>query len=69
MGVEHDDGVVVVALEDVLAELVEPGDEGDLLALVQRQPVGLRQYDGGDVGEQPGSDDLTHGFGSIPSGR
>ncbi len=69
VGVEDDDGVVVVALEDLLAELPEPGDEGDLLALVQLQPVGLRQHDGGDVGEQPRPDDLTHGPGSIPSGR
>lgn len=62
--VEHDDGVVRVgglALEDVLAEPAQAGDEGDLLAVVELQPVGLRQDDGGHVREESRPDDLTHG--------
>jgi hypothetical protein len=66
--VENHDGVVVVPFEDVLPELVQARDEGDLLAVVELEPLLLREHDGGHMGEEAGPDDLTHGS-AIPSAR
>ena len=68
MRVEHDHGVVVERLELLRPDLVEGGDQRDLLALVELEARRLGQHDRGDVREQTRTDDLTH-VSSIPSVR
>ena len=65
--VEHHDGVVVERLEDLGAQPFQARDQADLLALVQLEPLRVRQHDRGHVREQPRPDDLTHR--AHPSGR
>src|SRR5690606_32258290 len=62
VGVEDDDGVVVVhPVEHVGPQPPQPVDEGEVLAAVQLAADGLRQDDRGDVGEEPGADYFSHG--------
>ena len=63
--VEHHDRVVVQRLEDLRAEPFQARDQADLLALVQFEPLGVRQHDRGDMSQQSRPGNLTHGC-SIP---
>src|SRR5439155_27058921 len=47
---------------------LQAGNEGDLLPLVELVADLLRQHDGRDVRDEPGTDDLTHASLS-PGGR
>ena len=58
--VEHHDGVVVEGVEDLAPQLLEPGDQGAVLAAVELAARGLGKHDRGHVGDQPGPYHLAH---------
>ena len=60
--VEHHDRVVVQRAEDLGAQPLQAGDQADFPALVQLQPLGVRQHDRRHVGQEPGPGNLTHGW-------
>ena len=63
--VEDHDRVGPEHVEHLGAQPLQTGYEGDLAALVQGQPLLLRQHDRGDMCEEPRADDLTHGWSNL----
>src|SRR5712692_3855629 len=54
---------LVPGLEHLGAEPFQAGDQADLLALVQFQPVGIREHDRWHMRQEPRPGHLTHTSG------
>ena len=60
VAVEYDDGVVVEHVEHLAPQLLEPGDERRVLAVVEAAPHVLGQHDRRHVRQQTGAYHFTH---------